>query len=98
VRLKADLALLQTQGMSHLTQKAILFLVEKDGQWRDISRDDGSGFDAILRITGTRNLDAAREVFLTDAVKRSQLLLSNADSVTLLVLLLGRHNFVVPTP
>ena len=98
VRLKADLAKLQTQGMSHLTQKAILFLVEKDGQWRDISRDDGSGFDAILRITGTRNLDAAREVFLTDAVKRSQLLLSNADSVTLLVLLLGRHNFVVPTP
>jgi hypothetical protein len=98
VRLKADLALLQTQGLSHQTKKANLFLIEKDGQWRDISQSDGSGFDAVLRITGTRNLDAARDVFLTDAVKRSQVLLSNADSVTLLVLLLGRHNYVVPTP
>jgi hypothetical protein len=98
VRLKAELAMVHSRGLSHLTQKASLFLVEKDGQWRDISQSDGSGFDAVLRITGTRNLDAARDVFLTDAVKRSQVLLSNADSVTLLVLLLGRHNYVVPTP
>jgi hypothetical protein len=98
VRLKADLALVHSQGMSHLTQKANLFLYQKDGQWRDLGRSEGSGYDAVLRITGTRNLDAARDVFLTDAVKRSQLLLSNADSVTLLVLLLGRHNYVVPTP
>jgi hypothetical protein len=98
VRLKADLALVHSQGMSHLTHKANLFLYQKDGQWRDLDRSEGSGYDAVLRITGTRNLDAARDVFLTDAVKRSQLLLSNADSVTLLVLLLGRHNYVVPTP
>jgi hypothetical protein len=98
IRLKADLALLQTEGLSHLTEKANLFLLLDNGQWRDIIRDDGSAFDAVLRITGTRNLDAARDVFLSDAVKRSELLLSNADSVTLLVLLLGRHNYVVPTP
>lgn len=98
VRLKADLALVHSRGLSHLTEKANLFLYRDKGKWRDIKRKDGSGFDAVLRITGTRNLEAARGVFLTDAVKRSQLLLSNADSVTLLVLLLGRYNYVVPTP
>lgn len=98
IQLKDDLAYLHTRGMSHLTDKESLFLRLENGLWRDMVRDDGDGFKAILRVTETRNLDAARDVFLTDPVKRSQVLLDNADSVTLLILLLGRRNFTVPTP
>lgn len=96
--LKKDLTYVHTRGMSHLSDKQFLFLSFKDGQWRDLSREDGKGYATILRITGARDLDAARDVFLADPVKRSQLLLSNADSVTLLMLLLGRKSYVAPTP
>lgn len=37
-------------------------------------------------------------MFLSDARKRGQVILANADSVTLLILRLGRRSFVVPSP
>ena len=77
---------------------ATVALTEDDDHWRDMVRDDGDGFKAILRITGTRKLDAARDVFLADALKRRKVLLNNADSVTLLILLLGRKSYATPTP
>jgi hypothetical protein len=96
--LKADLETLRRQGLSHLSDRSDLFLTLEDGEWRDLSRHDGKGKSAILRITGKKTLDEARDVFLSDADKRRQILLKNADSVTLLVLLLGRRNFVMPNP
>ena len=89
---------LHSRGLSHLTEKEDLFLRLDDDHWRDMVRDDGDGFKAILRITGTRKLDAARDVFLADALKRRKVLLNNADSVTLLILLLGRKSYATPTP
>jgi hypothetical protein len=97
-RLKADLETLRREGLSHRSSKGDLFLTLEDGQWRDLSRHDGKGKSAILRITGKKTLEEARDVFLSDADKRRQILLKNADSVTLLVLLLGRRNFVMPNP
>ena len=96
--LKADLETLRRQGLSHLSNRNDLFLTLEDGEWRDLSRHDGKGKSAILRITGKKTLDEARDVFLEDAGRRRQILLKNADSVTLLVLLLGRRNFVMPNP
>ncbi|WP_062390825.1 dermonecrotic toxin domain-containing protein [Pseudomonas abietaniphila] len=98
IKLKEDLSYLHSRGLSHLTEKDDLFLRLDDDHWRDMVRDDGDGFKAILRITGTRKLNAARDVFLADTLKRRKVLLSNADSVTLLILLLGRKNYAVPTP
>jgi hypothetical protein len=98
LKLKEDILYLHTHGLSHLTKKEDLFLRLDNDHWRDMVRDDGDGFKAILRITGTRDLNAARDVFLADALKRRKVLLSNADSVTLLIMLMGRRNFTVPTP
>ncbi|MDO7899375.1 dermonecrotic toxin domain-containing protein [Pseudomonas citrulli] len=48
---------------------------------------------AILEMTGTRNLDQARNVFLDphQAEKRIKVILRNADSMTLLICELGRR-------
>ncbi|WP_062390822.1 dermonecrotic toxin domain-containing protein [Pseudomonas abietaniphila] len=96
--LKAEVESLQREGLSHLSRRSDLFLTLEEGQWRDLSREDGKGKSAILRITGKKTLDEARDVFLSDAIKRREILLKNADSVTLLVLSLGRRNFVMPNP
>jgi hypothetical protein len=65
---------------------------------RDLAPKDKAGFRAILRITGTNTLADARAVFLSDTVKRSEVMLKNADSLTLLILRLGRKSFVTPGP
>ncbi len=98
VRLRAEVERLQESRLSHRTSKSALFTHFENGQWRDLTHHDRRGVELILRITGTYDLDDARDIFLADAKKRSQILLSNADSVTLLILRLGRRNFVVPGP
>lgn len=65
---------------------------------RDLQNSDGDVKPAILRITGRKTLNEARDVFYNDADKRAQIILSNADSITLLVTLLGRERFSAPTP
>jgi hypothetical protein len=97
-QLKADLERLQNEGLSHTSHRADLFVHMKDGEWGDLSPEDSQAYNAVLTITNTRTLEEARQVFLSDAQKRSRVLLANADSVTLLILRLGRHNFVMPTP
>lgn len=87
---------LHTYRLSHRSNRGDLFMLNDDGQWRDIKRADDCGLEVILQITRTTNLNDARDVFLSDAQARSRIMLSNADSLILLVLNLGRHNLVVP--
>ncbi|MCF7542958.1 dermonecrotic toxin domain-containing protein [Pseudomonas petrae] len=98
ITLKADIERMQLYALSHLSVKDQLFLHLDGDEWRDFDQDDGAEFDTILKLTGSDSLDEARDAFLSDARKRSQILLANADSVTLLILRLGRRNFVMPSP
>jgi len=97
IQLKADLERLQNEGLSHTSHREDLFVHMKDGEWGDLNPEDSEAYNAVLALTKTRTLEEARHVFLSDAQKRSRVLLANADSVTLLILRLGRHNFVLPT-
>jgi hypothetical protein len=86
----------QQRSLSHLTPRDELFTDTSAGEFRDLKNSDGSGKQAVLRITGKRTLDEARDVFLNNAEKRREVILSNADSVALLITLLGRRLFTVP--
>ncbi|WP_296262483.1 MULTISPECIES: hypothetical protein [unclassified Pseudomonas] len=87
---------LQDHRLSHRTLKKDLFTRIDNGKWRAIKHGDRLGFASILRITGARTLDQARDIFLADVHKRSQVMLKNADSVALLIARLGRHNYASP--
>ena len=98
VRTRAQIERLQDYRLSHRTPKPELFIQQEDGHWRDVRRDDALGYTSILRITGAKTLDEARTIFLADVDKRSQVMLKNADSVTLMILRLGRHNYTALNP
>jgi hypothetical protein len=85
----------QQRCLSHLTPRDELFTETHSGEPRDLKHGDGSGKQQVLDITDKKTLDEARDVFLADAEKRRDIILSNADSVALLVTLLGRKLFVV---
>jgi hypothetical protein len=87
---------LHNEGLSHRTPLSELFTVVENHVVRDLAPKDKAGFRAILRITGTNTLADARAVFLSDSVKRSEVMLKNADSLTLLILRLGRKSYVTP--
>ncbi len=82
-------------GLSLQTPSQELFTVEdrQTGVVRDLDLEDGKSMDVVLKITGTADLDVARDVFNTDPDKRAQIILANADSITLLTTLLGRERF-----
>ncbi|KFE50062.1 dermonecrotic toxin domain-containing protein [Pseudomonas syringae] len=82
------------QNLSHLALRDELFRTEDDDGWRDFQAVDGNVKNEILKITGTRNLEAARDRFIHDAGTRARVILNNADSVALLVTLLGRERFL----
>jgi hypothetical protein len=96
-RIREQIIRLHERRLSHLTPRDELFTLFEDGRWRDLAREDARGYATVLRITGTKTLSEARAVFLADAEKRSRVMLKNADSVTLLILRLGRLNRVRPT-
>jgi hypothetical protein len=98
VRMRAQIERLQDYSLSHLTPRQNLFIQQEDGHWRDVRRDDALGYTSILRITGAKTLDEARMIFLDDVDKRSQVMLKNADSVTLMIVRLGRHNYTALNP
>ena len=98
VGLRDYVARLQERRLSHGSDRNRLFKVVENGKWRDIEAGEDHGFDAILRLTKTTNLDDARDVFLANVHKRSRVMLKNADSLTLLILRLGRHNLRLPNP
>lgn len=79
-------------ALSHRTPFNRLFKVRDNlrGPSRDISNLDRKGRAMILRISASETLDQARQRFLDDASVRSQIMLKNADSLTLLIYRLGR--------
>jgi hypothetical protein len=91
--LKSEINNLQQCSLSHLTPREQLFRVYEHGRWRDLGPMDGAGQANILKIAGTETLDEARDVFFTDAGKRQEIILQNADSVTFLMSKLGRTLF-----
>lgn len=91
--LKPFLWHLQTRTLSHLAAPSDLFVRMDKRLWPDPSDWDERGEQAVLRITGQDTLDQARQVFLANAAIRSRVILSNADSVALLVCSLGRRRF-----
>lgn len=90
----------QDTTFSHRTPANELFVIQDhpNGAPRDIRDDDRKGRRFILQTTGAKNLDDARQVFLNDAEKRAQIMLKNADSLTLLIFRMGErlHSPSVP--
>ncbi|WP_297844922.1 DUF6543 domain-containing protein [Pseudomonas sp.] len=95
VRLRDDVEEIQKRYLSHQTPSTQLFKRFKHGRWKDLGSDDsdGEGKAFVLATTGTSTLADARVEFLANADKRAKILLNNADSLTLLVTLLGRRHF-----
>ncbi|MBX8560796.1 M35 family metallopeptidase [Pseudomonas cichorii] len=91
LRIKNEQIIQQQKSLSYQTDRDKLFKQAEDYEWHDLRQSDAKKL--ILRITGTSHLDAARDVFYADAHKRTDIMLSNADSVTLLITLLGRQRF-----
>lgn len=87
----------QQRTLSHLTPRDELFTdTLTDGAPRDLDVTDNGALEAVLRITGCKTLDQARDVFLQNAQRRAEVILANADSVSLLTTLLGRTRFTAP--
>jgi hypothetical protein len=96
IKVHRDLALRQRYRLSHRSERGDLFTLFEAGHRRDIAPGEGRGYETVLRLTGADTLNEARDIFLSDERKRSQVMLSNADSLTLLILKLGRFNYRVP--
>ncbi|MEE5086186.1 DUF6543 domain-containing protein [Pseudomonas alliivorans] len=94
LRLKNAQLALQQKALSYQTDRSQLFKQLENDRWRDLKRSDGKSKSTILRIAGTSTLDEARDVFYTDVRKRTDIMLANADTVALLVTLLGRERLV----
>jgi hypothetical protein len=62
-------------------------------KWEDFGSDSSTSplKDKVLQTTGSRTIDAARSIFMSDADKRIDTILANADSVTYLISQLGRE-------
>ncbi|WP_296262479.1 MULTISPECIES: dermonecrotic toxin domain-containing protein [unclassified Pseudomonas] len=98
VRMRTYIEDIQQNRLSHHSPADILFTRLETGKLRDITADDDRGLATVLRIAKTTRLERARELFLTDARVRSKIMLKNADTLTLLILRLGRRNYVVSGP
>lgn len=89
---------LREQRLSFSSHQDSLFTVHKSGVTRDLEASDGPVFKAILQFCKASDLQEARVLFFTDPEARARVLLGNADSVTMLILLLGRHPLRQPSP
>ncbi|WP_348748303.1 dermonecrotic toxin domain-containing protein [Pseudomonas rhodesiae] len=94
-RMQTDLADLRETALSTLTPARLLFKTwdEFTQRWEDFGASRGTSpqKDKVLSTTGTRSLDDARAVFMSDVDKRIDTILANADSVTYLISQLGRE-------
>lgn len=91
--IKTRLRNAQELTLSHLTDEEQLFRQLRDGIWGDLKRADGTAKQSVLALTGKATLAQARTEFFNDATMRSKIILNNADSVALLITLLGRQRF-----
>ena len=90
LQLKNDTERLQQRKLSADAPATELFTVIENGNAVDVH---GRAKKRILSITGRETLAEARDDFYDDPGKRVEIILSNADSLTLLVTLLGRTRF-----
>lgn len=79
-----------SKGFTAATPVDKLFTIQDSLGTRDLRNKDGTAKAAILRLTGRTTLAEARVDFHGDAKKRAELILANADSLTLLVSQLGQ--------
>ncbi|WP_449102437.1 dermonecrotic toxin domain-containing protein [Pseudomonas extremaustralis] len=93
--MQTDLANLRDTALSTLTPATLLFKTwdEFSHQWEDFGRhrSTSSQKSKVLGTTGGRTLDDAREIFMSNADKRIDTILANADSVTYMISQLGRE-------
>ncbi|AZF26376.1 dermonecrotic toxin domain-containing protein [Pseudomonas sp. R2-60-08W] len=93
--MKTDLTQLRETALSVMTPAMRLFktLDEFTQQWNDFDSEEGTGplKDKVLKTTGARTLADARSIFMSDANKRIDTILTNADSVAYLISHLGRE-------
>ncbi|WP_248796768.1 hypothetical protein [Pseudomonas sp. MWU13-2105] len=68
---------------------------DDDRHWHDVA---GKHLQRLLLLTGARSLDEARRIFVSDENKRVDVMLDNADSLTLLLAHLGRPPEYHPMP
>ncbi|WP_447770162.1 dermonecrotic toxin domain-containing protein [Pseudomonas kilonensis] len=93
---------LQQDGLSLSTPKSKLFTQwdDKDNTYKSMEHVFGYRETAreVLKITGAKNMNEARDAFLDPILpdKRIDVILRNADSLTLLICELGRQ--LDPTP
>lgn len=80
------------KGFTAATPPDQLFKTHDIYGLRDLRTKDGSAKAAILRLSGTSTLDEARQVFRDNAEKRADMILSNADSLALLISRLGQSS------
>lgn len=93
---QAQLRDIQNRGLGLHTPRERLFKVSRNGALHDMDGDTGYGLETILKLTNTRTLEAARDAFYNNPVKRCDVMLANADTITLLVTKLGRVPFERP--
>ncbi|WP_455926453.1 dermonecrotic toxin domain-containing protein [Pseudomonas putida] len=72
-----------------------LFTVQdrESGEPRDLDESDGRPLRRVLGLARVTDLDAARDTFQHDSDIRADIILSNADSVSLLCAQLGRERW-----
>ena len=85
---------LQSTALSVLTPATMLFKTWDDlsQRWEDVGLTGSSKVrDRVLHLTGAKTLDDARQIFMSDADRRMDIILANADSVTYLITHMGRQ-------
>lgn len=78
----------QQRGLSRLTPRALLFKQETGAELTDLR---GRARARVLELTDTDTLDDARNEFYLSTPKRVDIMINNADTLTLLMTLLGRE-------
>jgi|GEM_PF-6594864 len=87
---------LQAQALSALTPRHELFKIQSS----KLTPKPDVGLrvsEHIKKLTGALTLDQARDIFINDELKRAEIILSNADSLALIISRLGggRENYSV---
>lgn len=92
-RFKADMINIQQTRLSLSTPRTQLFQRLIQGIWHPLDSVDAEATARVLKETGSTTLDEARDVFYADSERRAAVILANADSVAMLIMLLGREPF-----
>ena len=90
---------MQAQALSALTPRHELFKMQ--GSQLMPRQDIGLRVsEHIMKLTGALTLDNARDIFINDELMRAEVILSNADSLALIISRLGggRENYSVIRP